>query len=339
MDDNVFMNKDAVMLFELAKEFNNIKPWQWLGDTDVFGIKFHDMEDIIFCSVLGCGEQVYGMAIYTGLEGIDSYFKLLDGRYDLKEEVIHIQNAITINFDDRKDITNEDYSLIKMSGINFRGKKQWPIFRRYEPGYVPWNLSDEELFLMTRVLEVAKHSVLYYKENPNKAALMEEGKCCVWDIKKDSSYEERIIEYNKLEEESRLTIKIPITYNELDMKRLSKRCNHTKDTWEIDSFFHVNPVDDEDIPFFPAILLIVDKNDELIIGNHVTHPYYIAEEFQQYILEYITKKCVIPHKVILSNPHLFVYLEGLLDGLGVQVELTRGLELIPMIKKDFFTQW
>lgn len=331
-----FDKKAAETLFTLAKEFNEIKPWKWLGDTDVFGIKFHDMEDIIFCSVLGMGDEVYGMAIYTGFKGIESYFKLLDFDSEIEEEAIYIQDALTINFDDRKDITEEDYSLIKFSGVNFRGKKEWPNFKRYEPGFVPWNLTDDELLLMIRILEATKQSALYYKENPDKAELMQEGKCCVMDFKADGSFEERIIEYNKLGEQTDLTIEVPIIYNELEVKRLKKACKKINSTWEIDSFYNFIPVDDEEVPFFPVILLMVDKNNGTIIGNNMSHPYAVIEESQKYVLETISNMKVIPTKVVISNYNLFMYLEDLFNKLGVRMELVESLEIIPDIKEEMF---
>ena len=83
-----FTNEQAKELLEAAKEFNNAKPWKWLGDTDVFGIKFYDIDEIIFCSVLGMGDEVYGMATYKGLQGIESYFKILEGMFDYDDEAL-----------------------------------------------------------------------------------------------------------------------------------------------------------------------------------------------------------------------------------------------------------
>lgn len=331
-----FTNEQAKELLEAAKEFNNAKPWKWLGDTDVFGIKFYDIDEIIFCSVLGMGDEVYGMATYKGLQGIESYFKILEGMFDYDDEALYIQNAITIYFDDRKDISDEDYALIKSSGVTFRGRKAWPSFRKFEPGFLPWYLKDEELVLFTRMLNIASEFAVYLKDNLDKAALMQEGKCFVRDIKEDGSYEDVIIEYNKLQEESNIDIEVPIIYNELEVKRIKKNCKRIDVIWEIDYFYHFMPVQEEDAPFFPAIMFIVDKNEGTIIGENMTHPHDVAESFQQYLLNMIKEFKNIPVKVQVSNIYLLMYIEDLFNNLGVKVELVERLEIMPVIKGEFF---
>ncbi|SHH95316.1 DUF7309 domain-containing protein [Clostridium grantii] len=332
---NKDINNNFEELFQKAKEFNEVKPWQWLGGTDVFGIKLHDMDEIVFCSVMGMGEELYGMAIYKGIRGIESYFKMLDRDYDLDEEAIHIQQAITIDFVDRNEVTSQDYELIKDSGIKFRGKKQWPILREYEPGFIPWFAEEENLILMGRILDKAKDYVLYLKDNMDKAALMQEGKCHVREFYEDNSFKEKVVDYIKLNEEYDSLIEIPIVYDDLSIRRIKKQCKKTNVVLEIDAFYDLMPVEEEDqVPYFHGILMIVDVDEEYIIGNHITHPYNMAEEFQRYLLEFFNEKNELPRKVLISNFNLLTWVEDMFDKLGVQVEFVDHLSLIPEIKKE-----
>lgn len=107
--------------FTSINEFSVVKPWEWLGVTDVFAIKFEDYDDTYFCCVLGGGEEDYGISIYRGLRGIDSYLRALEGIFDMPEEALHM-DAIAIYLYDREELDEEDYDIIKLFGVTFRGK-------------------------------------------------------------------------------------------------------------------------------------------------------------------------------------------------------------------------
>jgi hypothetical protein len=336
---NGYINNYLEGLFQKAKEFNQLQPWNWLGGTDVFGIKLYDMDEIVFCSVMGMGEELYGMAIYKGIIGIESYFKMLDKDYDLDEEAIHIQRAITIDFVDRDEVTIQDYELIKDSGVKFRGKKQWPILREYEPGYIPWFIENENLILVAKILNKAKDYVLYLKDNMDKATLMQEGKCHVREFYDENNFKEKIIDYVKLNEEYNSVIDIPIIYDDLSLRRVKKQCKKNNVVWEIDAFYDLLPIEEEEqVPYFPAILMVVDMDEEDILGNHITHPFNMPEEFQQYLLGFISKTNQLPRKVVISNFNLLMWVEDMFKNLGVQVEFVEKLSLIPEIKREMLVE-
>src|SRR5690606_27853207 len=60
----------------------------------------------------------------------------------------------------------EDYQVLKDHGRSYRGKKQWPLFRSYKPGYHPWILDAEEVRLLSVVVEQVIQFCLQAKNNP-----------------------------------------------------------------------------------------------------------------------------------------------------------------------------
>lgn len=323
-------------LFEAVKKFSQLKPWKEFGNTDVFGIKFHDEEDIFFCSILGYAGEAFGLSIYKGLEGIESYFKLLDSKYDLEEEMIHVMDTCTVYFDDRKDIEKEDYELIQMSGITFKGKKQWPSFRVFEPGFTPRLINPKELNLLERIFSVINDYIIDLKENYDKASLLQYGKCNVREYSLDNTYTDVIYSYSELHEKNERVIEIPVIYNELQVRRIKKTCKIIDDIWEIDSFYHIIPVEENEEIYFPSIFLTASVNMEIIVGYSLTHPYNIAENAQDYLLSLFSDNKIIPKRIILSDEKIYMYLNDIFEKLDIPVDVVDKLNVIPNIKKELF---
>jgi hypothetical protein len=64
--------------------------------------------------------------------------------------------------------------VIKELGLKFRGRQEWPMFRSYRPGYLPWYLEAPEARTLTYALEQAVEVVLRFEEDPGMLAPADE---------------------------------------------------------------------------------------------------------------------------------------------------------------------
>ncbi|KDR96424.1 hypothetical protein SAMN02745945_00335 [Peptoclostridium litorale DSM 5388] len=127
-------------------------------------------------------------------------------------------------------------------------------------------------------------------------------------------------------------------YNdELRLRKLKKICTRTKESWEIDSFYHNAPVamDKDGKSFFPAVMLIADVDLGMTIGDSAVHIMNHEEEFLSFIMEFMGKMRTIPKRVIMKDQKLALYMSPLLERLGVKVETRARLNLIPQAKRDY----
>ncbi|MPQ44024.1 DUF7309 domain-containing protein [Clostridium tarantellae] len=336
-------NKKEILLeslYKTTKEFNELKPWETLFDTEFFVIKFPEKDDIILCSVLGKAGEVFGIVIYNNFESINSYFNILNCNYNTQFEMVNKQKALALYFDDRKDIENEDYNMIKASGISFRGKKQWPSFRKYEPGYVPYFIKDtNELKLVNDVLKHSINIIKDFKNNKEKLGIFqrEEDKLYFYTVNKDDTLKEELIDFETFFKRCNTSVQIPAIYDELYIKRLIKQCRRTNDIFELDIFYLPTSLMDEECPYFPAVLLMVDTKDNMVVGNHITHPKHMYEEFQSYLIEWIKENKVIPRKIKMNgNNSNLICIEHLIKCFGIEIELLSNLSNMSEIKEDFF---
>lgn len=327
------LNKEELnRLFTAAKKFNELKCWNWLCDTDLFAVQVPDSENIAYCSVLGRAGECFGMGIYLGDVQLGSFMRILERDYDIPQEIMHIQHCFTINFEDRKTISKEDYDLIKKSDINFRGKNQWPNFRSFEPGYYPWYLNDKELKFITIVLEQAYETVLILQEDEYKRSLFKEGKCFLsrLDSKGKISYDTILLRPDMDEP------LISQCVDELSLLKTKKKCTKINTLWEIDTFYSPSCVDDEMIPYYPMVSAIVDAKMGQILGMHMSKKEVCFKEFKDYLTEFIEKHNIIPSKIATKNPNLYYAFKDFFSNLDVEFLLVGNLVIMPEIKLNMY---
>src|SRR5437016_7285144 len=148
---------EARELFDLSTQVKDLKPWRWMEETDLIGIENPETGEIGFISVMGSLGEHEAIALYLGAEGLYEFIDLHTDVSSTAERVLenrHLQAA----FSERKYLEKEDRDLIKQLGLKFRG--DWPMFRSYRPGYLPWFVTlNEARFLihaLSQIIAVAK---------------------------------------------------------------------------------------------------------------------------------------------------------------------------------------
>lgn len=133
-------------LYVAAQAFAAAKPWEHLSDVDLFGVKDPATGVIGHCSVMGNAGQHYALGVYLGGDGLQSFLDVLhagSGDNDLRLSVAGAMQLCTMaSFEDRRMLSQRDLGVVKVLGLKFRGSNAWPWFRRYDPGWEPWYLSD-----------------------------------------------------------------------------------------------------------------------------------------------------------------------------------------------------
>src|SRR5262249_20651700 len=144
-------------LYQAAIAFRDIASWDWMSDSDIFGVQNPDSGEIAYCCIMGQLGQLYGIAAYLGSDGLAVYEKLRSGAIQPEDpDLGYIQRCLMASFNDRRALQKPDLQIIKQLGLKFRGQHAWPLFRSYRPGYYPWYLEAAEAQFLTHILEQAK---------------------------------------------------------------------------------------------------------------------------------------------------------------------------------------
>lgn len=153
-------------LYEAATKIKELKPWEKLWDMDLIGIRNGAEEDMVFFSILGHGGDCYGVVVYEGYEGLNT-FLMLTMQEQLNLPVSYVmfsQKNLTCYWGNRDELSDKQRKIIKELGYKYRGKNQWLYFMSFEPGYYPYNLDENEVLRMTAYFQNLELALQCYKK-------------------------------------------------------------------------------------------------------------------------------------------------------------------------------
>lgn len=255
-------------------------------------------------------------------------------------DIIPFQNCLSLEFENKKAISKEEHQLIEMSGVTFRGKKSYPIFVDYYPGYYPSIIDKLEIPLlievMEKLIETAKdfeEKLTFYKEKKTESEIL------IRTYQKNGEYidgllslPERIVIGKPLLKET-----TPILLTKFEMRRVENQ-KFGSAIWEIDIDFVNSPIapPDGERPYFPLVLLIVDSESNEIICSEFVKP-GDSEAIQRVFMQLVLSGNKKPPKIVVDiNQYNLVarYLKELLVCLEIELVPIRKLPMISVFKKN-----
>jgi hypothetical protein len=163
-------NQPWRQLYELAEEVRNLAPWQWMRESEVFGVEDSAEGNVHFVSVMGSEGMHFAVSAYRGIEALHRIMNLNEEEiYDYPERLMEIPQ-IQLSFEDRKHLADHAYKKIRSLGLRYRGQNAWPQFQSFRPGYAPWRLQADEMHVMSTVLEQLLEVAPQLRSNPDLLA-------------------------------------------------------------------------------------------------------------------------------------------------------------------------
>lgn len=283
-------------LYGAAIEFKKIGAWNWMWDSDIFGVQNPESGEVGYCCIMGRLGEHFALAVYPGTEGLEGYLKVMSSIRD-PLEAFYIQKCLMVSFENRSYLQNRDLRVIEALGLKFRGQNSWPVFRNYLPGYHPWFLTGEEARYLTLAIYQAMDVSLRFKKNP-KMLNSEENRYLVrvpvmeeeglkW---RDEWLEPGAFEKAEISSE-------PI--DELRLERIKRTIPRQVGIWEADFFYLPGPVQrrKEERPYYPYMMLWVDHDSGFIFNTHVAKAQKYRKEFIEQFLQTIEDNKFLPGEI------------------------------------------
>lgn len=316
-------------LLLLAKKFNELAPWRWLSDDQIFAVQSPQTGEYFYCSVMGALGEEFGLAAFRGEKGLQ-YLKtvLFSSSYD--EDFIYQNNSIVLSFCNRDELEPEDYNLIKREGLTFRGKKQWPMLRSFVPGYYPWLLSDEEAEIFSVILERA---IDICGRSANVVVIPEfdgEGECFaqsnVGGIWQDATIS------LKTGKAAKTSSKLHI--NELALQKIKANYRRFNVPLEIGTFFSPSPVQETptERPYFPVVLVAAERKNGMIVSHEMFSQENLEKNIQTAFIDICEKLNAVPREIWIKN-ELHLILKPILEKLKISVVEIENQPIIQEIKR------
>ncbi len=319
-------------LYSVAIEFKKLKPWEWMYDTDIFGVQNPKTGEIGYCCIMGRAGEHFALAVYLGSEGLDGFLKIQSEEFTPHGlEDLYIQKCLMASFENREYLEKQDYERIRELGLRFRGQNAWPLFRSYLPGYLLWYLNRREIEFLTLALQQAIHICKQFKKDPKMLDSPLPGQFLVRVPEKDGSkWRNEWLEPTDLEEKE-------IIVGNLDeevLEDLNKLKHHG--AWEADFFYFHEAVQDdpEERPYYPYVILWAERDTSLILNTEVVGHDEWAAGFLRNFQENVENTTSLPTEIIVKKKELFTFLAGVTSELGIKLTLTSDLKAIHQIKEQ-----
>ena len=327
-------------LYQKAEEFKALAPWEWMFDSDLFGVVNPDTGEIGYCCIMGSLGEYYAMTLYKGSRGLHSYFRLAEAADDREIAIERFleQECIKVSFENREDLKKKDRDLIKQLGLKFRGAGNWPLFRDYSAGWFPWYLEEDQVSFLCTALDQAmvvanrmrNDEKLLYPPDENENQFLvrvpsKKGKSLEWHD------EWRIPEPYRI---------YPTSILAIDNARIQKILNIAKPVTNTLEFgwFHIHEgvMDDSGRPFYPLMNIAVETESKMIVFQDLMSPTEKYSKVIPNLLRMIESLKIIPGELRVNREEMFYILEEVCNILNIELLYHPHLNDIDVAKRELF---
>lgn len=322
-------HQDWKALYDAAIEFKNTAPWDWMHETDIFGVNDPVSGETGYCCIMGAAGEHYALGVYSGSEGLEVLLRIQSGEFSQShDEVLYVQKCLMASFEDREYLQKEDLKQIKTLGLKFRGANAWPLFRNYTPGFVPWYLTGEETRSLTLALQQAIEVSLRFKKNPGMLihpssgqffvrAPVKQGEGILW---KDEWMEPLPIESKDF---------LVTLVDETLLNRLKKAGLQQRGIWEVDFFYVPAPIwEKEKRPYYPYMSLMVEHNSAFILNFQLEKREEFALKFPEKFASFLEHVKIAPQAFLVKRDEVGRFLEPFASSLGIKIKMVEDLPVL-----------
>lgn len=321
-------------LYEAAIRLKEIAPWQWMNETDIFGVQNPETGELGFVSVMGMMGEHYAIAIYLGSHGLYGFWNLQDMSFADSPELLLEIPQLQASFENRNELNNRDIETIKKLGLKFRGHHDWPMFRSYRPGFLPWFLEAKEASIMKYALEQTLDVALRFRENRKLLQIPEDGNYLVRVPLKENGSLNWLDRIMYVEPPQSSAISIPMDFRALEAL---KKLPPSKFTLEIDFFMANIPINEKGKrPYYPYILLTVDAQGGMILGHDMVQPGPSLVDMRGLIpvhfVHQLVRIAMVPEEIKVRSELLLHLLQPLSEDLDFKLTHSRTLRSLDSAK-------
>ena len=311
------------------------QPWLWLYDADLLCVEDPDSHTLGYCSVMGRAGEHYALGVYLGDPGFFGFCQMLhSGEKMSAHEALQQQDCIMCSFEDRDQLQAKERKLIKDLGLAFRGKNAWPMFRRYEPGYYPWDITAEEGVFLIHALRQIRILAEDIRAGQVKID-PEQGKT----ILRYSTLEAGVLQWhNKPFPLAVPTLEyVPLIVRDELLTAKIKQARSLKDNvLQADFSFMPTPVQDNknERPYFPRLFLCADKVSGQILAYEM---YQGRHEDAKVAMDEIIKLCLQqgrPAAIQVRDDALAAILDDFCQKTGIMLKRVKRLTEIDRFLRE-----
>jgi hypothetical protein len=284
-------------IFEMAREIRELEPWQWMDETDVFGIRIPGTDRIYFVSVMGSGGEFTGVSFYRGASALAGFYMIQEeGNLAPPETIITIPH-ILLSYAEKEELSEEHVNAIKDSGLSFEEKGSWPKIDEIIPALFPVFPGNDSL---TDILILLEQSLRVFKRAKTGVDFL---------YKELKDFDSMLIrELSEKKAKSKIVKSWSDIYIPLPELGISMQINaeapqelidRVSDLPESQSVLQLelkmlpDPIKEKDDPvYFPFLLVLLHKRSEKVLITEILKPLPDLETMYEYVPSIILNQII-----------------------------------------------
>jgi hypothetical protein len=325
---------EAKQLYELAIRVKQLAPWQWMEETDVFGVANPATNEFGFVSIMGSVGEYEAVAVYPGAEGLYDFIDFQADESATPQRLIEMHH-LQVEFSDREYLEKEDRDLIKQLSLKFKGRNAWPVFRSYRPGYVPCLVTRDEALMLTHALSQVLDVAPRVRDDPEPIhpvsrvepggywvrAAHQEGEKLIWQDQMWS-----------IPRPKRESLSVIIDTDSLELLKHTPRSDMDLD---VDLLLTPGRVANPgQRPLILYVLMIAESNSGLVLGAEPMTAEKSLSEMHEGIpnalLKALLQNQVLPERLLVRSEFLRSLLRNLTQSLNIEL---RHADELPSIEE------
>lgn len=318
-------------LYKAAIAFKEQASWAWMYDSDLFGVQNPETGEVGYCCIMGNLGEVFALAVYLGAEGLAGYRFLQESDGPPEEStwrdaqtLLNAQLCLMASLEDRAELDKRDLAVINKLGLKFRGRKAWPMFRKYQPGYAPWFVSPPEVRFLTVALQQTVEVAALCKDHPDWLAGGEDDLVLV-RVLKDGQWHD---EWQRPEAWEPRPLNPVI--DEVSLARIKQAGFSRKGGLIVDCITLPAEILDAEPPYFPWMFFAL-SDEGMALGMEMCKPGEEERAVPAKFLDMMEQMENVPQGVQAGSQKAFDLLAPIAEKLQFPIQLAEGH---PML--DFF---
>jgi hypothetical protein len=314
-------------LYKAADAFRRLAPWEWMEDSDVFGVQDPVTGKVGYCCILGALGEVFALVVYTE-RGLQTHLKIQNDEIEQDDpDLMFMQDCLMASFENKADMDKDDIRLIKRLNLNFRGGNAWPMFKRYKPGYFPWHFDRDEVLFMTDALEQSIEVCRRLLDDDDIVTPTDEGLYLVRvPVAEDAKTLWKDEWRNPVSvADASFTAPPP---DELRVQRLKKSAKQSGMIWEIDFFYSPTPISEGVRPYYPYAMMIADHDTGFVYDIYLAEHSGCEPEFMEHFLLCMEKMQQIPKEILIRKEEAAALLGPCASSLQITIKAAKELPAV-----------
>jgi len=298
-------------LYPIAFDLQKMAPWEFMYERELFGIEVPGSDEPWFASVMGSTGEFFAVSFYEGVDAAHQFLRIQEDHAESDPMDILLIPHLMVSFEQPHYMEPEDIDRLKALGYSVKNKSRLPVFKEVVPGCIHVIPETDKLAqlepLMQQVINVAsrvgRQEFAWIEHVPGGM----DGLVRVPDGRTKSGWRDdnKYFELKQGPAVAPLSKKRVKQFNQLPTKNM---------VLQVGMVLVPSPVGDKHPPYFPFLLLLVEKESGYVLTPEMMTPHPGVKEMfaksGEKLVEYLTKQKIHPAAIEYRSGRLEPILEA-----------------------------